>query len=105
MDEQKFEKALRDVKWVSIIILVLFLIIFLVNFSSGALKGLAMITTLFQIALLLGTIIGCKNRMMYGPICGVVVAILMILSFSIIDIIIGIFYLIDCITLIKYMKN
>lgn len=105
MDEQKFEKTLKDVKWVSIIILVLALIMTFINLSSGALKGLAIITTILQIALLLGTIIGCNNRMMYGPVCGVIVAILMILSFSIIDIIIGILYLVECINLIKYMKN
>lgn len=105
MDEQKFEKTLKDVKWFSIIILVLALIMTFINLSSGTLKGLAIITTILQIALLLGTIIGCNNRMMYGPVCGVIVAILMILSFSIIDIIIGILYLVECINLIKYMKN
>lgn len=105
MDEQKFEKTLKDAKWVSIIVLVLALIMTFINLSSGALKGLAIITTILQIALLLGTIIGCNNRMMYGPVCGVIVAILMILSFSIIDIIIGILYLVECINLIKYMKN
>jgi len=105
MDEQKFEKTLKDVKWFSIIILVLVLIMFFINLSSGALKGLAMITTILQIALLLGTIIGCNNRMMYGPVCGVIVAILMILALNLIDIILGIIYLIECINLIKYMKN
>lgn len=105
MDEQKFEKTLKDAKWFSVIILVLVLIMLFMNLSSGALKGLAMVTTILQIALLLGTIIGCNNRMMYGPVCGVVVAILMIISFSLIDIILGIVYLIECINLIKYMKN
>lgn len=105
MDEQKFEKTLKDAKWVSIIVLVLALIMTFINLYSGALKGLSIITTILQIALLLGTIIGCNNRMMYGPVCGVIVAILMILSFSIIDIIIGILYLVECINLIKYMKN
>lgn len=105
MDEQKFEKTLKDVKWFSIIVLVLALIMTFMNLSSGSLKGLTIITTILQVALLLGTIIGCNNRMMYGPVCGVIVAILMILSFNIIDIIIGILYLVECINLIKYMKN
>lgn len=105
MGEQKFEKTLKDVKGVSIIVIILVAIMFFMNISSGALKGLALIIPIFQIALCLGTILGCNNRMMYGPICGVVVAILMILSFTIIDIIIGILYLVECINLIKYMKN
>lgn len=105
MDEQKFEKTLKDAKWFSIIILVLVLIMFFINLSSGTLKGLAIVTTILQIALLLGTIVGCNNRMIYGPVCGVVVAILMIISFSLIDIILGILYLIECTNLIKYMKN
>lgn len=105
MDEQKFEKTLKDVKGVSIIVIILVAIMFFMNLSAGALKGLALIIPIFQIALCLGTIFGCNNRMMYGPVCGVVVAILMILSFSIIDIIIGILYLVECINLIKYMKN
>ena len=53
----------------------------------------------------LGTIIGCNKRMLYGPICGVVVSILMILNFNLIDIILGILYLVECISLIKYMKD
>ena len=105
MDEQKYEKTLKDAKWFSIIVLVLVLIMFFINLSSGALKGLAIVSVILQIALLLGTIIGCSNRMPYGPICGLVVAILMILSFSIIDIILGVLFLIECINLIRYMKN
>lgn len=105
MDEQKFEKTMKDAKWFSIIILILVLVMFFINLSSGALKGLTLITTLLQIAILLGAIIGCSTRKMYGPICGVVVAILMILSFSILDMIIGVVFLIECINLIKHMKN
>lgn len=105
MDEQKFEKTLKDVKGVSIIVIILVAIMFFINLSSGALKGLAIVIPILQIALCLGTVIGCNKRMIYGPVCGVVVAILMILSFSILDIIIGILYLIECINVIRYMKN
>lgn len=105
MDEQKFEKTLRDVKGVAIIVIVLVAIMFFMNLSAGALKGLAIVIPILQVALCLGTVVGCNNRMMYGPVCGVVVAILMILSFSIIDIIIGILYLVECINVIRYMKN
>ena len=105
MDEQKFERYLRDAKWFSVIVLVLVLIMFFINLSSGVLSGLSIVITILQIALLLGTILGCSARMLYGPICGTIVAILMILSFSIIDIILGIIFLVECISLIRYMRG
>ena len=105
MDEQKFEKTLKDAKWFAVLLLVLNLIVFFIYFSTGDLNGISIIIKFFQFALFLGTIIGCNKRMMYGPICGVVVSILMILNFNLLDIIIGILYLIECTNLIKYMKN
>lgn len=105
MDEQKFEKTLKDAKWFGVLLLIFNLIILFANISNGTFTGLAIIIKCLQIVLFLGIIIGCSKRMMYGPICGVIVSILMILSFSIIDIILGIIYLIECINLIKYMKN
>ena len=36
MDEQKFEKTLKDVKGVSIIVIILVAIMFFINLSSGA---------------------------------------------------------------------
>ena len=105
MNDEKFEKILRDVKWVSIFILVLVVIMFIKNLSVGALNTLSIIIKFIQIALLLGTAIGCKNRMLYGPICGIITAILMILALNIFDTILGIAFLIECVTLIKYMKN
>ena len=105
MDEQKFEKTLKDAKWFAVILLVLNLIMFFVYFSSATLNSISIIIKFFQFALFLGTIIGCNKRMMYGPICGVVVSILMILNFNLIDIILGILYLVECINLIRYMKD
>ena len=105
MDEQKFEKTLKDVKYFSIIVLVLGLIMFFMAIPSGILNGLSFLLIILQIALLAGTIIGCDNRMMYGPICGTIVAISLIISFSLIDIILGVFLLIECIKLIRYMKG
>lgn len=105
MDEQKFEKTLKDVKGVSIIAIVFVLIAFFVILSSGSLTVLALASLLVRMALCIGTIIGCNNRMIYGPVCGVVVSILMILTFDIIVAIIGIIYLIECINVIRYMKN
>ena len=106
MDEQKFEKLLKDAKYFSIIILVLALISFIVNLLSSNIGGpLSIILLILQILLLLGTAIGCNNRKMYGPICGTIVSILMIVSFSIINIILGIIFLIECMYIFKYMNN
>ena len=102
---QKFKKILKDVKWSSIILLVLVLILFFINIAAGTLSGLSTMSIILQIVLLLGTIVGCNNEMLYGPICGTVVAILMILSFTIVTVIIGVAYLLECISLIKYMQN
>lgn len=41
MDEQKFEKTLKDVKYFSIIVLVLGLIMFFMAIPSGILNGLS----------------------------------------------------------------
>ena len=105
MDEQKYEKILKDVKWSSIILFVLVSFLLCINIMSGNLSGLSAVVVVIRIVLLLLTIVGCNNKMLYGPICGVVVAILMILSFSIVAIIIGFAYLLECISLIKYMQN
>lgn len=106
MDEKKFEKLLKDAKYFSIIIMVIVLISFIVKLLSSNLGGpLSIILLILQVLLFLGTAIGCSNRKMYGPICGVIVSTLMILSFSIIDIILGIIFLIECMYIIKYMNN
>ena len=73
--------------------------------NKNEIAGFSLKIKTVQSNLFLGTIIGCNKRMMYGPICGVVVSILMILNFNLIDIILGILYLVECISLIKYMKD
>lgn len=57
MDEQKFKKILKDVKWSSIILLVLVLILFFINIAAGTLSGLSTMSIILQIVLLLGTIV------------------------------------------------
>ena len=105
MDEEKFEKTLKDAKLFSIIVLVLVIILLVLTLVSGQLKTPIIISSIIQIALLIATAVGCSKKMLYGPICGVIVSILMILSLSIIDLIIGIVYLCECINLIRYMNN
>lgn len=105
MNEEKFEKTLKDVKWTSIVILILVVILYILTISTADFKIIQMVSFVLQVLLLVATAIGCENKMMYGPVCGTIVSILMILSLSIIDMIIGIFLLIECINLIRYLKK
>ena len=104
MDEQKFEKTLKDAKSFSILVLVLALIMLGIKLYSNVFNGFGLIIAILQIVLLIVSIVGYNKKMIYGPVCGIVVSILMIISAGIVDIILGIAYLIECVNLIKYMK-
>ena len=118
MTEKKYESLLKGVRNFSFLLLVLaFISIF--PFLEGELNWVAIISLIFQAFLLLATIIGCSNRKIYGPICGVINAILMIIStflnigtldtfeiiLCVLDSLLGVVFLIVCIMLIKYMKK
>ena len=105
MNEQEFLQKLKGGKIISIIILAIASISIIVDFSSENINTFSIASATFQMLLVLGSIIGCNSHMIYGPICGAIVAILMILSFAIIDIIIGILFLKECIVLVKYMQK
>ena len=108
MDEKKFKRTLNDVKWFAIIILILLIIMFFYDIHLDNLNTITITVKTIQFAILLGTIIGCNNRKIYGPICGIIISVLMMLSIlalDIIDMILGICLLIECIKLLKYMKK
>ena len=105
MDEQKFQKALDGAKLFSIIILFIFLISFAKNFSTIKTDTIGMILIIVEIALLLASTIGFSQKMLYGPICGIIVSIIMILSLNTINIALGIGFIIECIYIIKTMKT
>jgi hypothetical protein len=105
MDDEKYEKALKNAKWVALVILVLVIIIFILQMVSGQMKTVTMISGIIQMALLIATAYGMKQKEMYGPICGVIVSILLILSLDIISLIIGICYLFDNINIMRKMKD
>lgn len=101
MNEPNIEKAFKNAKWFSIGLLVLLLLAFIFNAASGTFN----ILSLISILLLIFTAIGCNIKVKYGPICGIIVSILLILSRDLISLIFGIFFLIDCIKLLNYLKN
>ena len=105
MDVEKYEKALKNARFVAIFVLVLVIIMFVLQIIFGQMSIVTMISGIAQMALLIATAHGMKQRAMYGPICGIIVSILMILALNLIDIIIGICYLIDNINIMRKMKN
>jgi hypothetical protein len=100
-----YEKAVKNAKWFAVGILVLALIAFALKVFGGTVNTLTIVLGIAQLIVVISTIIGLNNNKMYGAICGVIVSVLLMLNRDIISIIFGILYLIDCIKLIKYMKN
>lgn len=105
MNDEKYEKALKNSRWVALFLLVLVMILFVITIANGQMTTVKMICAIIQMVLLIATAAGIKQRALYGPICGVIVSILMILALDLIDIIIGICYLIDNINIIRQMQN
>ena len=50
MDDEKYEKALKNAKWVALVILVLVIIIFILQMVSGQMKTVTMISGIIQMA-------------------------------------------------------
>ena len=110
MDELKFEKSIKNAKWFAVGLLVLALIGFIfqimaVMASTSSATLFAILLRSVQISLIIATIKGCNDKKIYGPVCGIIVSILLIMAMDIVDIILGILYLIDCIKLVTYMKK
>lgn len=105
MDQEKFEKALKNARAVALFLLALVIILFIFRIAMNQITTIQIISIVIQLILLIATALGMKKRALYGPICGIIVSILMILALDLVDIIIGICYLIDNIKIIKYMNN
>ena len=105
MDNEKYENGLRSAFAVAIFFLILAIIIFVASFFTGKLTPILLISYIIQIVLLITTAVGIKQKALYGPICGIIVSILMIMAFNLIDTIIGVCYLIDNINIIRHMQS
>lgn len=105
MNNEKYEKGLKSAFRVAIFFLILVIILFVVIIATGKMTTTLMVSSIIQMILLIATAVGIKQRALYGPICGIIVSILMIMALNLIDIIIGVCYLIDNINIIRYMKN
>ena len=53
MNDEKYEKALKNARWVALFVLVLVIIMFVVNIASGTMTTVQMISGIIQMALLI----------------------------------------------------
>ena len=100
-----YEKAVKNAKWFAVGILVLAIIAFVLKVMGGTLNALSVVICIAQLLVIIATIIGLNDNKMYGAVCGIIVSILLMLNGDLISIIFGILYLIDCVKLVKNMKN
>ena len=107
MDQQKYEKKLKTVKWCYIFLFVVGLVLLFTELSLGILQWVDIDdNTIILLVLLLGTIIGCSKQKLYGYICGILSAFLMIISFELVYSITGFVFFAEFFSLIKYnMKD
>ncbi len=99
------DKAFTNAKWFAVGLLALVLIVFILSFVGKTYTTMTLIVYIGMVVLLIGTILGCSNQTMLGPVCGIIVCALMIIFGGIIEKIFGILYLIDCIKLIKGLNS
>lgn len=103
MTEEEYEKKVRGTKTFCIIIGILFTITFLVGISQQNIT--ATIMSLGFIVLLYLFYSLSKKKKIAGPIIGIVLGSMYILQLNILTIIIGIFVLVDSISMLKYIKK
>lgn len=103
MTEEEFEKKVKDTKIFCIIIGILFVIGI---FSGISQQNIA--TTVMSIGFIILLYLFyslSKKKKMIGPIIGILLGTLYILRLNILTIIMGICILVDCISMIKYIKE
>ena len=103
MTEEEYEKK---VKWTGIFCLIVGILLsismlaaFLQQMYSTAGTAIGLLILLFLFYIL------SKKKNIIGPIIGILLAVLYILQLNIMGIIIGILILVDCISMIKYIKE
>lgn len=103
MTEEEYDKKVKGTKMFCIIISLLFVIAFIMNLMQNniisALLSLAFIGLLYLFYSL------TKQKKLAGPIIGIILGTLYILQLNIFTIIIGIFILIDSISMYKFIKK
>ncbi len=103
MTEEEYEKKVKGTKTFCIIIGILFLISLLNGISQGNI--IASVISLGFIILLYLFYSFTKKKKIAGPIIGIILGILYILQLNVLAIAIGVFILVDCFAILKYIKE
>ena len=103
MTEEEYEKKVKGTKTFCIIIGILFLISILNGISQGNI--IASVISLGFIILLYLFYSFTKKKKIAGPIIGIILGILYILQLNVLAIAIGVFILVDCFAILKYIKE
>ena len=103
MTEEEYNKKVKWTGFFCIIVGVLLTISLLAAFSQQMYMATAKAMGLLILLVLFYTF--SKKKKIIGPIIGIILAILYIFQLNIIGIIIGILILVDCISMIKYIKE
>ena len=105
MGEEKFQKDVKNAKYFAVGLGALIIIFFIINLLTGGTNIITRLAGILEIILIILTIVGYHKQKLYGPICGIIVSVLLIISQDIISLIFGILYLIDCIKILNYMRR
>lgn len=108
MDENQYNKLLKEVKIFLIILAIIVIIntILIITTQIYSINPMLLIGSLiFYIFIMFTTYRGMKDLKMYGPICGIILSIILIISLDIISVAWGILFVFDCIKMIKYIKQ
>lgn len=103
MKDEEYEKKLKGTKTFCIIIGILFALGIFISVSQqnyiNAVLSLAFLILLYLFYSF------TKKKKIIGPVIGIILGILYILELNILTIVMGIFILIDCISMLKYIRE
>ena len=103
MTDEEYEKKVQGTKLFCCSLAVLFGIGVAISFVNGDIVRMALSICFLILLYLFYTF--TKQRKIAGPIIGIILGILYILELNIVGIIIGILILVDCIPMLKYVKD
>lgn len=103
MTEEEYEKKVKGTKTFCIIIGILFAVAFLGGIAQQNITATIMSLGFIILLYLFYTL--TKKKKIAGPIIGIVLGSMYILQLNILTIIIGIFVLVDSISMLKYIKK
>lgn len=103
MTDEEYEKKVKGTRIFCSILACLFGIGILINFTNGNILQLGLCVGFLVLLYLFFYF--TKRRKIAGPIIGIILGILYLLQLNIISILIGIFVLMDCIPMLKYVKE